>query len=199
MPTPKATNPATKKKPAGGKGKPAGGKDTEQPKFPEAKKTEQLGAVKSWKQGIESKYVQVRALRILIDRMTRVSVEFVRIGQELNRFGNPMNDAIDDLKIDKKTEKAIESQGSAIGAMTQAVGIIEEKIARDLDNPPDTVSAPELKKLRKKYYPDDKSQSVYPELDASPDSPDSPKPDKPAEPKKKKAGEAKDKKTATKK
>ena len=183
---PEAKNPNAGKKKTGEKKK-AGDKDAGQQKLPEAIKIDKRQAVKSWKQGIESKAGQVKNLRALISRTTQASIEIVRIGQEMNRFGNPMNDAIDDLRIEKKGEKAIESQGSMIGAMTQAVGIIEEKIARDLDNPPDGVDATELKKLRTRYYPDDTTKSRYPRLDAGKDKPD--KPDKPTAEKKKKGGD----------
>lgn len=192
----KATNPKPADKKAGDKKpadkKPAGGKDTGQAKFPEAVKTENIVNVKSWRQSIESKSTQVSKLNKLIQRTTKVSIEIVRIGRTMRHFGSPMNDAIDDLKIDKKTEKSIESQGSMIGAMTQAVGIIEERIASDLDNPPDGVSASDLKKLRKNYYPESSDGSHYPELDDSKDEPDKPTADK-----KKKDGEKSKKKPAS--
>ena len=128
------------------------------------RKADEENAVKFWEEDISSMTDQVGALRDFIVRTTEVSNDVASIGNDLNALRHPVNGVLEGFKVDKKTEKTMDSLGALIGVQAQTARIIEEKIVFKLDNPPDAVDAEYLKEFRKTYLPEG-IESNMPNLD----------------------------------
>ena len=126
-------------------------------------KTEEIIAF--WKDSIESMSGQIDHINALIQRANESSIESARITSELNTMKHPTSTILEDFKVDKKTEKLIDSQGAFIGVLSQVSRIIKEKIADKLDNPPEEVDTPTLATYWDKYLPKD-IESHMPNLDS---------------------------------
>lgn len=117
------------------------------------RKADEENAVKFWEEDIESMTTQVGALRDLIMRTTEVSNDVMSIGNDLKKLTHPVNGVLEGFKVEKKTEKTMDSLGALIGVQAQTARIIEEKIVFKLDNPPDAVHPVQLKEFRETYLP----------------------------------------------